>query len=152
TDGELAISLTEGPAPATVLVDGAVVGGGAWSARRDGEPAPVAVRRGQYGDPAALHLPRRPHPLPDTSWLEDPQPETGRLGVGPGEELAEAGVVVPVVLAVPGDGGGVEWFGFALPPGARRVVVEAAGEVAVFVDGEPVGVPAREQPGASPAR
>jgi hypothetical protein len=48
-------------------------------------------------------------------------------------------VVVPVELAVVGDVGGVEWLGFRLAPGARRLRVPGYGAVEVFVDGVRVG-------------
>jgi hypothetical protein len=79
----------------------------------------VVVRRRQYGDPAALHLRRRPHPLPETSWLEDGPPD---------------GTVLPVALADPGQVP-VQWLSFVVPPGATSLSLSAYGEVVVHVDG-----------------
>jgi hypothetical protein len=113
--GTLSVELSGG----AVLVDGAVRSGRHWSATRDGVPVPTAVRRRQYGDPAALHLPRRPHPLPGTDWLEDePADDT----------------VLPVVLADP-DQAPVQWLSFVVPPGATSLALAAYGEVVVHVDG-----------------
>ncbi|GLY84440.1 glycosylhydrolase-like jelly roll fold domain-containing protein [Actinoallomurus iriomotensis] len=119
---ELTVELTERDTPAAVLADWAV-GSRAepWRATRDGEPVPVAPQRRQYGDPAALHLWRRPHPLPETAWLE-------------GTDADDC--VIPVVFAVPRpEAERVEWFRFAIPPGATRMTVPTCGETQVFVDG-----------------
>ena len=113
--GELAVELSEG----AVLVDGAVRSDRCWSATRDGVPVPTVVRRRQHGDPAALHLPRRPHPLPDTDWLAG--------------ERAD-GTVLPVVLADP-EQAAVQWLSFVVPPGATSLSLSAHGEVVVSVDG-----------------
>jgi hypothetical protein len=118
-ENELSIEVTEGAAPAAVLVDGAVRSGRHWAATRDGVPVETLVRRRQYGDPAALHLPRRPHPLPETAWLEDAPAD---------------GTVLPVVLAAP-DQQPVQWLSFVVPPGATSLHLSAYGEVAVLVDG-----------------
>ncbi|GAA3934959.1 hypothetical protein GCM10023085_15450 [Actinomadura viridis] len=125
---ELELVLTEAEAPPLLLVDGPVVSGHgpAWRATRDGEPVPIVARRAQHGDPAALHLRRRPHPLPGARWLDDAEP---------GGE----GVVLPARLAVPGDGPRVEWLRFTVPPGARRMAFAVHGEVTdVLVDGAPL--------------
>ncbi|GAB2607433.1 hypothetical protein GCM10027168_45230 [Streptomyces capparidis] len=106
-----------------------------WWARRGGGRVPVAVRREPVGDPAALYLRRRPHPLPGAAWL-DPD--------------ADDGTVVPVGFAVPGAGGAVEWFRCALPPGARRLSVDTHGPTTVFVDGGEC--PSATAPGADGAR
>ncbi|MFG1942524.1 hypothetical protein [Nonomuraea sp. NPDC048826] len=89
-----------------VLVDGPAVSGPGWS-------GDVRVRRRQYGDQAALHLRRRPHPLPDTGWLGD-GPVAPRAG-----------------FAVPGAAPRTEVFVVDAPPGAHDVEVEAAGPVRV---------------------
>lgn len=78
------------------------------------------MRREPVGDPAALFLRRRPHPLPGAAWL-DPE--------------ADDGTVVPVRFAVPGSRGGVEWLWCELPPGTSRLTVTVHGEVTVHVDG-----------------
>jgi hypothetical protein len=113
--GTLSVEVTGG----AVLVDGAVRSGRHWTATRDGGPVPVVVRRLQHGDPAALHLRRRPHPMPETSWLEDASPD---------------GTVLPVVLADPGQVP-VQWLSFVVPPGATSLSLSAYGEVVVHVDG-----------------
>jgi len=118
-ENELSVELTEGTAAAAVLVDGAALSGRHWSATRDGRPVETLVRRRQYGDPAALHLPRRPHPLPETAWLEDTPAD---------------GTVLPVVLAAP-DQQPVQWLSFVVPPGATSLRLSAYGEVTVLVDG-----------------
>ncbi|WP_187438753.1 hypothetical protein [Streptomyces sp. sk2.1] len=81
---------------------------------------PAAVRREPVGDPAALHLRRRPHPLPGARWL-DPD--------------ADDGTVVPVRFAVPGRRPAVEWLWCLLPPGATRLTVPVHGGATVYVDG-----------------
>ncbi|MFI5890972.1 hypothetical protein ACIA5D_12740 [Actinoplanes sp. NPDC051513] len=113
--GELSVELTEG----AILVDGAARSGRHWTATRGGRPVDTVVRRRQYGDPAALHLPRRPHPLPGTDWLEDTPAD---------------GTVLPVVLADPGQAA-AQWLSFVVPPGATSLTLSAYGEVVVHVDG-----------------
>ncbi|MFJ8372704.1 hypothetical protein ACIQ9I_14100 [Streptomyces sp. NPDC094461] len=80
----------------------------------------VRVRREPVGDPAALFLRRRPHPLPGAAWLN---PE------------ADDGTVVPVRFAVPGSRGGVEWLWCELPPGTCRLTAMVHGGVTIHVDG-----------------
>ncbi|MFE3149325.1 hypothetical protein ACFXJ6_22145 [Streptomyces sp. NPDC059218] len=122
---------TSGGGERAVLVDAVLDG-------RDGEPVatlhsdarwwaegpqgrgPVGVRRAAVGDPAALVLRRRPHPLPGAAWL-DPE--------------ADDGTVVPVRFAVPGSRGGVEWFWCELPPGTTRLTAQVYGGTTVYVDG-----------------
>ncbi|MFD4857368.1 hypothetical protein [Streptomyces atratus] len=90
-----------------------------WAESAEGR-VPVAVRRRPVGDPAALYLRRRPHPLPGAAWLEP---------------TADDGTVVPVRFAVPGRRGAVEWLWCELPPGATRLTALVRGETTVFVDG-----------------
>ncbi|UBU09326.1 hypothetical protein [Nonomuraea gerenzanensis] len=101
-----------------VLVDGLVVSGPGWS------PAP-RVRRRQYGDPAALWLLRRPHPLPEAGWLDG----------GP--------VAPPAAFAVPGARSRTERFLLDPPPGATGIEVDAVGEWEVRW---PPGLPVRGAP------
>ncbi|MGW2109324.1 hypothetical protein [Streptomyces sp. NPDC001948] len=91
-----------------------------WWAQGPQGRGPVGVRREPVGDPAALCLRRRPHPLPGTAWL-DPE--------------ADDGTVVPVRFAVPGRRGGTEWLWCELPPGTTRLTAQVHGEVALHVDG-----------------
>jgi hypothetical protein len=103
-----------------VLVDGAAVSGTGWTATRDGVPVPVVPRRRQHGDPAALHLHRRPHPLPGAAWLEGTD------------------TVLPTRLAVPDEGSRVEWLRCDVPPGATRMTFDVNGELlGVLVDDRP---------------
>ncbi|TMR40913.1 glycosyl hydrolase [Actinomadura geliboluensis] len=120
----LTLVLTEGASAAAVLVDGPVVSGAGWTASRDDAAAAVVPRRAQTGDPAALHLRRRPHPLPGAHWLED----------APGD-----GAVLPAAFADPGAPPGAERLRFAVPPGATRMRFTARAEVtAVLLDGVPL--------------
>ncbi|MDL4816536.1 glycosylhydrolase-like jelly roll fold domain-containing protein [Actinomadura opuntiae] len=144
TGGEVTLVLTEGEAAPSVMVDGAVVSGAGWTAARDGEPVPVLPSRRQYGDPASLHLRRRPHPLPGAAWLED---------------VPETGDVLPVRFAAPGIGPRVEWLRVTVPPGATRMAVDVHGELLeVLLDGEPLGpgpemrLPAHPGQGQAPGR
>ncbi|WP_405984492.1 hypothetical protein [Streptomyces sp. NBC_00872] len=129
-ENEITVESADGDDPA-VLVDAvlyddhdrvvaATHSDATWWAERGGGRAPVAVRRRQIGDPAALYLRRRPHPLPGAAWL-DPD--------------ADDGTVVPVGFAVPGAGDGTEWLWCELPPGTLRLTVSAYGGTSVFVDG-----------------
>jgi len=103
-----------------VLGDSHVHSDATWWAERGGERTGVRVRREASGDPAALYLRRRPHPLPGAAWL-DPD--------------ADDGSVLPVRFAVPGEEDTVEWFRWRLPPGATRVTASVYGETTVYVDG-----------------
>ncbi|MEU3186053.1 hypothetical protein ABZ707_17895 [Streptomyces sp. NPDC006923] len=126
-DNEITVESAGGGDPA-VLVDAVFSTGAAvtlhsdasWWAERAGRRVPVVVRREPVGDPAALHLRRRPHPLPGAAWL-DPD--------------ADDGTVAPVRFAVPGARPAVEWFWCRLPPGALRLTVDVQGDTTVFVDG-----------------
>ncbi|MFC4015339.1 hypothetical protein ACFOY2_49570 [Nonomuraea purpurea] len=79
-----------------VLVDGLAVSGAHWSPR-------PRVRRRQHGDPAALYLRPRPHPLPEAGWLDG---------------LPAA---LPATFAVPGARPRTERFLLDLPPGATHI-------------------------------
>ncbi|SDJ41999.1 hypothetical protein [Nonomuraea jiangxiensis] len=89
-----------------VLVDGLAVSGPGWSSR-------PRVRRRQHGDPAALYLRPRPHPLPEAGWL-DGQP-----------------TALPATFAVPGAGRRTEVFLVEPPPGTTGIEVDAPGPVQV---------------------
>ncbi|MER5358702.1 hypothetical protein [Streptomyces sp. NPDC002785] len=97
-----------------------------WWAESAAGRVPVMVRREPVGDPAALCLRRRPHPLPGAAWLN---PD------------ADDGTVVPVRFAVPGRRGAVEWLWYELPPGATRLTARVHGEATVFVDGSECTAP-----------
>ncbi|MFI5757248.1 glycosyl hydrolase [Streptomyces sp. NPDC051569] len=131
-DNDLTVETAGGADPA-VLVDAVLLGGGetpdrvvtlhsdaGWWAERPGGRLPVVVRREPVGDPAALYLRRRPHPLPGAAWLD---PDT------------DDGTVLPVTFAVPGGRPAVEWLWCELPPGADRLTVDTHGRTTVFVDG-----------------
>ncbi|SNT46321.1 hypothetical protein SAMN05216276_104633 [Streptosporangium subroseum] len=100
-----------------VLVDGLVVSGPGWSSR-------PPVRRRQHGDPAALHLRPRPHPLPEAGWID-----------------ARA-TALPATFAVPDSAERVERFLVDVPPGATLMEADAHGPVRVLVDGVESGLPA----------
>lgn len=99
-----------------VLADGVAVSGPGWS-RPDGGEGP-AVRRRQHGDPAALHLRPRPHPLPGAGWI-DGRPTS-----------------LPATFTRPSDGSrhGVERFVVELPPGTVRVAVDTHGEARLHLE------------------
>jgi hypothetical protein len=124
TGARLTLVLTESETPAAVLVDGAVVSGTGWDATRDGTPVPVVPRRAQSGDPAALHLQRRPHPLPGARWLEDE---------------GEDGSVLPALFSVPDAQPRTESLRFTVPPGATRMRFTTRGDVTgLSLDGVPL--------------
>lgn len=121
---ELTVELAE---PAAVLVDAqlgdaVLASGRGWRARRGGRDAAVVAVRRPAGDPAALHLHRRPHPLPGAAWLD------------PG---ADDGSVLPLPLAVPREAAAsrVEWLRFVIPPGATGIAADVHGAATLFVDG-----------------
>jgi hypothetical protein len=105
-----------------VLVDGLAVSGPHWTAPGNG---PVRVRRRQHGDPAALCLRPRPHPLPSADWLD------GRP------------TALPATFAVPAtrpEGGRPspeatrpesECFLVDLPPGVSGIEVDSTGAVEI---------------------
>jgi len=119
---------------AAVMVDGLVEGasgeklsiisGSHWQVRRDGGVAkPVKLFRIQWNDPAWSYLWRRPHPLPESAWLDN----TPNNGV--------------VLLVVPDAHGGktdVEWFSWELPPGVSEIQLPIAGHVRAWIDDEEV--------------
>ncbi|MFI7052918.1 hypothetical protein ACIBLB_12765 [Streptosporangium canum] len=100
-----------------VLADGLVVSGPGWTSR-------PAVRRRQHGDPAALHLRPRPHPLPGAGWIDS------------------RATALPAIFAVPGAAERVERFGVDVPPGATLMEADAHGPVRVLVDGVESDLPA----------
>ncbi|WP_187281026.1 hypothetical protein [Nonomuraea sp. C10] len=104
-----------------VLVDGLAVSGPGWS-------GDVRVRRRQHGDPPALHLRLRPHPLPEAGWLD------GRP------------VALPAGFAVPGARPRTEVFVVEAPPGASGV--EAGGARARWTEDGAVELHAVTAPGA----
>ncbi|MET9242701.1 hypothetical protein [Nonomuraea sp. NPDC003709] len=89
-----------------VLVDGLAVSGPGW-------PSRPRVRRRQQGDPAALHLRPRPHPLPGAGWLD------GRASA------------LPAGFAVPGGYPGPGRLLLDPPPGVTGIEVDATGPVRI---------------------
>ncbi|WP_208298558.1 hypothetical protein [Streptomyces liangshanensis] len=118
------------PAPAVLVdavldhADGRATGlhsDGGWWSERAGARVPVVVCREQSGDPAALCLRRRPHPLPGAAWLDAD---------------ADDGTVVPLRSAVPGERSAVGWLWCELPSGVKELTVSVyAAGTRVFVDG-----------------
>jgi hypothetical protein len=107
-----------------VLADGPVVSGSNWQGTRDAGEVPVVPRRAQYGDPAALHFHRRPHPLPGANWLEDTEDD---------------GAVLPAAFAVPDTEPRTERLRLPIPPGATRMRFTPRAEVTeILVDGVPL--------------
>ncbi|MFF3671623.1 hypothetical protein [Microtetraspora malaysiensis] len=100
-----------------VLADGLVVSGPGWTSG-------PGVRRRQHGDPAALHLRARPHPLPEAGWIDSRT------------------TALPAIFAVPGVTGRVERFQVDVPPGATLMEADVHGPVRVLVDGVESGLPA----------
>ncbi|MFJ2439535.1 hypothetical protein ACIOWG_03525 [Streptomyces sp. NPDC087658] len=105
-----------------------------WWAERGGLRVAAEVRRAPVGDPAALYLRRRPHPLPGAAWL-DPE--------------VDDGTVVPVRFAVPGDGPGVDRLWCELPPGAREMTFDVHGTATVLLDGRERPAHSRPGPGGT---
>ncbi len=90
-----------------------------------GAPRPARVipgpEHGYIGDPAALQLRPRPHPLPLAGWLQgQPAP------AAPYDRLAYAAddVIPPAA-----------WFRFLLPPGATALSFETPGKAMLYVNG-----------------
>ncbi|MEU0569899.1 hypothetical protein ABZ297_31595, partial [Nonomuraea sp. NPDC005983] len=144
--GENEVTVRVADAAEPVLVDGCTTSGPGWWAVRDGERVLAEVRRTQHHDPAALHLPRRPHPLPGASWLSptDTTPPAAPSGGGPTGTTSPGtprgdrptgSVVLPVVLTEEGTAGRVEWLRFEVPPGATALRVPLRGTARLLVDG-----------------
>ncbi|WP_431901105.1 hypothetical protein [Nonomuraea sp. bgisy101] len=106
-----------------VLADGLAVSGPGWTGPGGGE-GPL-VRRRQHGDPAALHLRPRQHPLPGAGWID-------------GRDTA-----LPAVFAAPGSRRPrEERFVVDIPPGAVRVDADTHGPARILVDGVEKDLPA----------
>lgn len=133
---ELRIEVSDLGIPHAVSVDGlfeagsdsvSVVSDETWEVTRDGEPVPVELRRQPFGaihpwgDPAWPRLRRRPHPLPDSGWLEDEGPD---------------GVVIGLVPDARAGRSRVEWLRFPVPPGANLMRLAVHGTATVYLDGE----------------
>jgi hypothetical protein len=117
---KVTVRLVAGAEHPAVLVDGLAVTEPGWRATLEGETTTTMSRRSQHGDPAALHLHRRPHPLPATDWLENRKaPDT----------------VLPTILADPTTGDRTEWLRFTVPPGTTSMDLAVHGEVTVYVEG-----------------
>lgn len=92
-----------------------------WTARRDGRPVDLRLRREQWGDPRWVCLTPRPHPLPQAAWL-DPAGASG-------------GVVEDVVPDAYADGPGVEWLSFTAPVGTTRLRIPTDVPFTAWIDG-----------------
>lgn len=135
----LEIELVELHAEAAIFVDGlvhvqdqqlSITSDQHWEVFRNQKIAPVLLRRQQFGDPSFPLLWRRPHPLPETAWLET--------------QASEVDIVLPFVSSVPASVGTVEWLRFLLPPGATRMHLELYGTASIYINGKET--PARNVP------
>lgn len=110
------------------IVDGvggetlSIISGAHWQVKRDqNEPTPVSLYRSQWLDPAWTLLWRRPHPLPETNWLDGTSSDDAVLAIAPDALAGQQRV---------------EWFRWTLPPGATAMHLPVAGQYQVWVDGE----------------
>ncbi len=122
----------QGREPTAATLDSPDLGvssGPGWTARRDGAPVPLVLRRRHPMDPRFVCAQVRPHPLPGASWL-DPA-------------AAAREVVLPVVPDVAPGPERTEWLRLRVPAGtvalrvptALPVVVEVHGAQLALVDG-----------------
>jgi hypothetical protein len=132
----------QGGEPTAATLDSPDLGacsGAGWTARRNGVPVPLVLRRRHPLDPAFVCARTRPHPLPGAAWL-DPA-------------AAGRDVVLPVVPDVDPGPERIEWLRLRVPPGtvALRVptplpvVAHVAGTEIAPVDGI-VRLPAHHGP------
>lgn len=131
---------------AAIVVDGIATGpsgeqitwmsGPQWQVRRDdGAAAPVRLRRRQWVDmqydfvesalldmdPSYSNLWRRPHPLPEATWLEDEPADDSVLAVAPDPFAGKTRV---------------EWLTWTIPPGAMGMNIPVAGDARLWIDGQ----------------
>ncbi|MEU4328354.1 hypothetical protein [Nonomuraea dietziae] len=148
-----------------VLVDGLAVSGPGWR-RPEGGQGPL-VRRRQHGDPAALHLSPRPHPLPGAGWIDGrdtalpagfalPRDAAARIdrradartappadaGIDPGAGARAAPAAEGPVSEHASEHASVRRLLLDLPPGAVRVDVDTHGPAQLVVDGVAHDLPA----------
>jgi hypothetical protein len=98
-----------------------ITSGPGWTARRDGTPVPLVLRRRHPLDPGFVCARTRPHPLPGAAWL-DPA-------------AAGGDVVLPVVPDVAPGPERTEWLRLRVPPGTVAVRVPTPLPVVAEVDG-----------------
>jgi len=132
-DHLIAIEMDDIGRLASILVDGVIVTGAGeqwvmtdatWTVSRDGTATPLAIERRQVGDPAISYLRQRPHPLPETRWLEGPAGDNG--SVQP---------VVPAAVSTTA----IEWLRCIVPPGAVSVDLPLMGSVTASMEGRTLG-------------
>jgi hypothetical protein len=122
----------QGGEPTAATLDSPGLGvssGPGWTARRDGAPVPLVLRRRHPMDPRFVCAQVRPHPLPGASWL-DPA-------------AAAREVVLPVVPDVAPGPERTEWLRLRVPAGTLAlrvptplpVVAEVHGAQLAPVDG-----------------
>lgn len=99
-----------------------IISGIHWLVRRDhSEPAPVTLYRPQWFDPPWTLLWRRPHPLPESNWLDSTPTQNAVLPVIPDAFAGQTQV---------------EWFRWHLPPGAVEMKLPVAGQYQIWIDGD----------------
>jgi hypothetical protein len=101
-----------------------IMSSASWSVSRDGGSyEPVDLYSKQENDGASWHLYRRPHPLPQTAWLEGPQPP----------------VVLDLPIVPPCDHAVQQTFEWTIPPGAKlmQLRLQPDVEARLLVDGQP---------------
>ena len=132
-DHLIAIEMDDIGRPASMLVDGVIVTAtgeqvvmtdASWTVTRDGMPTPLAIERRQVGDPAVSYLRQRPHPLPETRWLEGPAGDDGSVQA-----------VIPAAVST----SAIEWLRCIVPPGAVSVDLPLMGSASASLDGRTVG-------------
>jgi hypothetical protein len=122
---ELVLRVTnQGGEPTAATLDSPDLGvcsGPGWTARRNGVPVPLVLRRRHPLDPGVVCARTRPHPLPGAAWL-DPA-------------AAGGDVVLPVVPDVAPGPERTEWLRLRVPPGTAALRVPTPLPVVAAVDG-----------------
>jgi hypothetical protein len=124
-DNEIVLRVThQGGEPTAATLDSPGLGirsGPGWTARRDGGPAPLVLRRRHPLDPRFVCAQVRPHPLPGAAWL-DPA-------------ASQRGVVLPVVPDLAPGQERTEWLRLRVAPGTVALRVPTSLPVVAVVDG-----------------